>query len=226
MAYLRNFDGESNGAVANYANGNAGSGSPTFTIDDTVFFGGSGKSLKLSNNSTNNQHSWKYDSASELDSGDGTYECVMRLGTVNDAGRCRTGFVFRGNSGGTTCYVAMIRPTNTGTNTTIRLSRYSGGTETAVATFDYGSVILTNTWYHLKVFASGSALKARAWKDGDSEPSTWQIDTTDATYDNTNKKTGFFFFNSVTSLGESYIDSISETAGGGITPNSGFFALI
>lgn len=37
-------------------------------------------------------------------------------------------------------------------------------------------------WFWMRVNLNGSALRARAWKDGDAEPGTWQIDTTDATY--------------------------------------------
>ena len=34
----------------------------------------------------------------------------------------------------------------------------------------------------MRIYASGSTIKAKWWDDGSGEPGTWQIDTTDATY--------------------------------------------
>jgi len=212
MAYSRNFDGESNGAVTNYANGVL-SGSAVVTVDNTVFYGGSGKSLKISNGSANIGNNWQYDSATELNSGDGTYTFSARMGTTNDASACRVGFLFRGDSGGTTGYVAMFRPQ--ASSATVRLSRYSGTTETAIVTanYDVGATFVAGDWYNMKVFTSGTTIRVRAWKDGDSEPGTWLIDTTDATYDNTNKKAGYFTFTSVIASREVWVDSFLEAGG-------------
>jgi hypothetical protein len=178
-------------------------------VDNTVYYGGSGKSLKLSNGGVNIGHNWKYDSNSEFNSGDFTMTFSIYQDTVTDAsGANRCGVLLSGNSAGTTGYIVLVRPT--AGNTNIRLSRFSGGAETVIITADYGSTFLANTWYRVKVYMNGTTMRVRVWKDGDSEPSTWLIDTTDATYDNTNKKTGFYYFNGTTSTMSSWLDSVAE----------------
>lgn len=40
----------------------------------------------------------------------------------------------------------------------------------------------TGVYYWIRTVMSGNHLQARVWQDGNSEPSTWTIDTTDTTY--------------------------------------------
>lgn len=212
--YSRNFDSESTGAASNFSNG-VKDASLLLTVDATVYYGASGKSLKIDNDSANVGHNWQYDSANELSSGDGTFTAKIRLGTVNDGSGCRTGIIFRGADDGSTCYAAMLRPQSS--TATVRLSRFSGGTETTIdtQTFDGAATFEADAWYNIKIYVSGSTIKVRVWKDGDSEPGTWLIDTTDSTYDNTNVKIGYYFFTSTASSRISYIDSITEESSGG-----------
>jgi hypothetical protein len=42
--------------------------------------------------------------------------------------------------------------------------------------------MLLSTWYWIRFQLSGSALRVRFWRDGDPEPGSWQIDTTDSTF--------------------------------------------
>lgn len=210
MAYSRDFDGESTGSATNYAPGDKDAAT-TFDIDATVFFGGSGKSLKIANNASNVGHDWQYDTATNFSSGDFTATLVVRMSRINDAAACRGGLAFRVSSASNNCYVALLRPQ--AASATVRLSRLSGGTETAVATATLAASFIADTWYHIKVFTSGSTIKIRVWKDGDSEPGTWDIDTTDATYDNTRTQTGVYFFDGTTNSNIVYIDSIIEEAG-------------
>lgn len=41
---------------------------------------------------------------------------------------------------------------------------------------------VSGNWYWLKLQAIGTAIKGKAWADGDSEPGTWDIEITNATY--------------------------------------------
>lgn len=203
--YSRSFDSESTGAAGDYSTG-GGSGA-VLTIDNTVFYGASGKSLKLDNNSSNISHNWVFDTAATATSGDVTLTCQIRVNTVNDASSCRAGLVARITDSATDlCYVMMVRPQIV--NTTLRLSKFSGSTETAISTADYGSQILADTWYTLKFSLSGTAIKGKLWLATDSEPGTWNIDTTDATYDNTLVKVGVYFFDGSVLSHNAYIDEI------------------
>lgn len=215
MAYSRNYDSEGNGAVANYAAGDI-NGSTTLVIQTGVAFGGSGKALEIKSNNVNIQHDWAYDTATAFTSGDFTATFVAQMSIVNNGSACRVGGMFRVNAGGTTGYCVQLRPQ--AASATVRLSKFSGATETAIATANYdgAATFVASTWYHVKVFMSGTTIRVRVWKDGDSEPGTWLIDTTDASHDNTNVNTGVYTFSSITS-GDPivYMDEIIEESAGG-----------
>lgn len=206
MAYSRNFNLEaSEEAAANYASGNLNAAT---IVDCLSLIGyGSTNGLKVDSDSTAIGHNWQYDSATELASGDGTYTVKVKPNVVNDAASTRCGIFFRGNAGGTTGYAFILRPINS-----FRLSRFSGGTETAITTVTPStSPYVASTWYNIKVFTSGSTIKGKIWKDGDSEPGTWDIDTTDATHNNTNLKIGWYFFENTTSANRfAYFDDFLE----------------
>lgn len=204
--YSRDFDSESTGAATNYSEG-SGSGL-LLTVDDTVYYGASGKSLKLSNNSTNISHAWKWDSSLESLSGDMILSAKTQLHNVNVSDGCRIGVAARCIDSSTdTTYVMMVRP-QTG-NTTLRIARISGSTETSLATTDLGYQITADTWYSLKFSLFGSELKGKFWLSTDVEPSTWAVSVTDATYDNTNTKVGVYMQDGTSSLRYGFLDSIS-----------------
>jgi hypothetical protein len=210
MAYSRNFNSESDGAAANYSAGDLNA-STTLTIQSGVAFGGSGKALEVKSNNVNIQHDWAYDSASNFSSGDFTATFVARMSITNNGSACRVGCMFRVDSGANNGYCIQLRPQ--AASATVRLCRFSGATETVITTanYDAGATFVVDTWYHVKVYMNGSTIRVRVWKDGDAEPGTWLIDTTDATYDNTRVKTGVYTFSSITS-GDPivYVDEITE----------------
>ena len=220
MAYSRSFNAEAEAAAANYAAGDL-NGATVLTVQSGVAF--TTRALKIDPANTNIGHDWAYDTANAFSSGDFTATFLARMNTVNNGSACRVGIMFRVNAGGTTGYNVHLRPQ--ATTATVRLSRLSGATETVIttATFDAGATFVADTWYHVKILTSGTTIRARVWKDGDSEPGTWLIDTTDATYDNTNVNTGVYTFNSITSGSPLvYIDDIIEESAAPST-NSNFF---
>lgn len=81
-----------------------------------------------------------------------------------------------GSSGSETGYLGTIRGDE------IRISKYVSGTFTAlVATTTL--TLLANTWYWLRFRCNGSGANAqllRVWKDGDSEPGTWDLNSADS----------------------------------------------
>lgn len=65
-------------------------------------------------------------------------------------------------------------------DTQFRVSRLSSGTLTTIATFSF--TIANSTFYGLRFRVNGTSIKARVWNSQiDPEPSTWQVDTTEAT---------------------------------------------
>lgn len=77
-------------------------------------------------------------------------------------------------SGTVTGYAPRLRTTS------VTLYRFSGGTYTSIS--DVAVTITSGTWCWLRMRLNGSTVQLRYWADGDSEPGTWNIDTTDATY--------------------------------------------
>lgn len=62
----------------------------------------------------------------------------------------------------------------------VRIAKYSGGTNTALGTSTLNATINANTWYWLRARANGTAIKGKVWADGSSEPGTWDIEVTDS----------------------------------------------
>lgn len=81
-----------------------------------------------------------------------------------------------GALGAETSYFIRL-PISSGTNWA--LNKYVGGVSTGI-----GSVVsynfVENTLYNIRFRVNSTTLRARVWRDGEEEPSTWQVDTTDA----------------------------------------------
>lgn len=206
MAYSRNFDAEATGAAGNLGDG-AKSASTLWTIDADVKYAGA-KSLKISNDSANVGQNWQYDTVQNLASGDFTLTFVAQVHTLGSGSTNRIGWVFRVNQDHNACYAILLRPT--AGDSTFRLSKFSGGSETAISTVTLASAIVADTWYKVKITTLGTSIKAKMWLATDSEPETWNIDTTDATLNNTNIGTGPYFYDGDVVLGYGYIDEVVE----------------
>lgn len=119
--------------------------------------------------------------------GDFTYEGVFNA-DISTADRFGLAFRCWDDSGTAKGYFACLRNGNS-----LRLARFSNTTETTLTTLAI-SAISIDIWYHLKVNTNNSAIKVKYWADGDAEPETWHIDTTDATYDNSKRGLGVYLF--------------------------------
>lgn len=92
----------------------------------------------------------------------------------------RLRFVLRGagGAGNESAYMLAIRD-NTGSGGGYRIAKYvSGGAFTMfgdTATHNFG----TTNRYWTRFRVNGNTLKARTWQDGDAEPGSWGIETTD-----------------------------------------------
>lgn len=73
-------------------------------------------------------------------------------------------------------YMVEIPSSTTGD---MRVSKLVSGTQTNLGTA-YTFTFVANTWYYVRFRANGTSLKARVWKDGEPEPTVWQIDITDS----------------------------------------------
>ena len=98
-------------------------------------------------------------------------------------------FQYYNDSTSTTQRVAAVRMATSGTRTgyavrvrtaSIDIYRFTTNTFTALsnATVSFTS----GTWCWVRFRVNGTTLRARIWADGDSEPGTWDCDTTDSTY--------------------------------------------
>ena len=76
------------------------------------------------------------------------------------------------------------------TGTLLRIRRVDNGSTTILT--DASHSLSTNTWYRVRFRREGADLKARIWADGDSEPATWLLDTTDSTHAVTKAGVGAF----------------------------------
>lgn len=111
---------------------------------------------------------------------DGVFQVDVMTDTVSggDVNEGKLGIVARASKNG--CYAAYMRPNGN----ILRISKFSNvPTETVVlASAALSPTLAINTWYTIKFSLSGTALKARIWVKGTTEPSTWNIDATDSTY--------------------------------------------
>ena len=79
------------------------------------------------------------------------------------------------NGDAATGFVAYLRPDGD----VLEINRLLNGSWEFVADAPFTNN--PGTWYWLRFRVSGTQLRARAWADGDTEPSTWAITATDAT---------------------------------------------
>ena len=78
-----------------------------------------------------------------------------------------------GTSTSETAYVGML---NFDSNQ-LEIFKFDNATYTQIATASM--TLNADTWYWARLRINGSDLKLRVWADGDSEPGTWDISTTD-----------------------------------------------
>ena len=165
-----------------------------------VFEGAKCVQLVKSLGAPTGSHWFAIDTATDPGTGDYEVEAVIWF---DDNVALRAGIAFRGKDAATNeCYVAMLRAT-----TTLRLAYLSGTTETVKSTLTI-SAYSVDTHYHIKAYANGTALKIRYWADGGAEPGTWDIETTDATLDNTNHLVGAYLFNGVDNVEDVFFDAL------------------
>jgi hypothetical protein len=74
---------------------------------------------------------------------------------------------------GPTAYVCRMR------NNGLQIGKVVGGTNTTIGTGTAFTPV-ADTWYAVRMRVVGTSIKARQWLAGDTEPSTWEIDTTDS----------------------------------------------
>lgn len=84
------------------------------------------------------------------------------------------GPIWRSSADGTNSYFCALY------NGTLLFAKLVSNAFTQLASTNIGEV--SGTFYWIRVSMMGNHLQARAWQDGNAEPSTWNIDTTDSTY--------------------------------------------
>ena len=90
------------------------------------------------------------------------------------------GLVLRGSggSGTQTGYRAVLNSNSAGAQDKIEISKWVGGSFTFLANATFNWALDTNYWMRFRAF--GTALKVKIWADGDDEPASWNVSTTDS----------------------------------------------
>lgn len=74
-------------------------------------------------------------------------------------------------------YWFLIRPDD------VKLYELSSGSFTTLGILSAdGDNLYANTWFWLRLRANGTTISAKYWRDGETEPGSWQLSATDATY--------------------------------------------
>lgn len=137
----------------------------------------------------------KYDSADSYDTEALIKVRVTELFTDTTTNRSMAGVFVRGSggSGTMTMYIAML--TSSSTQTLLRLYKYVDGTQTNLdeVVFNYTS----SDYVWIRINATGTAINAKAWLDGDTEPASWMVSNTDSAVSSSGW-TGVYSFYSAT----------------------------
>ncbi|PSK47981.1 hypothetical protein B0E38_06458 [Streptomyces sp. 111WW2] len=76
-------------------------------------------------------------------------------------------------------YFARVQVTSGGA-ATLTLRKRVAGTETQLASLALGWSVTAGTRYRLRLSVAGTSLTAKAWRESDTEPATWQLTATDS----------------------------------------------
>ena len=164
--YFRDFsdaDGISDWTERAHVSGNA---APTWAIQNTDEVIATSASNHLETLAWN-------DIDSDADRDDVEVVGMYRLPSTSTTNRVFS--VRVSNDSSRTCYAVRLR------NGDIYVYRASGVTATQLAG-DTTLSLTTGNWYWVRFRINGSAYKAKVWADGDAEPGTWNIESTDSTY--------------------------------------------
>ena len=104
----------------------------------------------------------------------------VRLTSASSSAVMLAGPLVRGaGATGAEDYICAVlyKAGNAGTDRRPYMLESSGGSGSALSA---GALVsnATNTWYWIKTRVNGTSAKARAWLDGEAEPSTWTVDVT------------------------------------------------
>lgn len=198
QVYYQDYNSDTTGNLpANWEVNNATYFTPIISTSN-VFEGAKCVQLKKEIGSPTGDHWFAIDTVNDPATGDYEVEATVFF---DDDTTLRSGVIFRGKNAATNeGYAMMLRGT-----TSLRFSYINGVTETVKVTAVISAYSL-DTHYHIKAYANGTAIKGRYWADGGAEPSTWDIDTTDATLDNTNHLVGAYLFNGSNDADDVFFD--------------------
>lgn len=176
-------------------------GSTIFTVEEDVGAEG-GKWLKDATTNFGNKF-LRWDEIAATDD-------IVLLAKVqaDDAGATQSAnvLVVRGSGGASDpkAYTAELR---NDTSKKFRIGRFNGSTSYSVLA-DTAFAWVANTWYWIKFEAVGTTIRAKIWEDGDPEPGSWTLSTTDANIASGRVGVGDLFQNDVSIR---YYDTFTAT---------------
>lgn len=161
------------------------------------------KGLKVTTASSG--HRWIWDEGTDPATGDFEVRVAMYFEEYTSGQRAGVAFRAHDDAGTDKCYAMMYRESS---GDTMRLSSFSGTSESVITTDSSIAVSpAADQWLWVKASCSGSYIRGQAWLDSGSEPEGFEIETTDATYDNTNQGVGIYHY--IASTNECHFDDLT-----------------
>lgn len=123
------------------------------------------------------------------------------------------------------CYSAEVG--NDGGNQTLSILKHVSGVQSSLVSdqvFNLKGVTWGTSAWWLRFQTIGTTLRVRVWQDGDPEPTTWDLSTTDSSH--ATGKAGFQLFNGADSAAKTFtVDDLTISTSSADTRNKRFAAM-
>lgn len=171
--YFRDFEGESTGVVPSGWTKRFVTSDSTWTVEAVS---GVGNVLRKAASSGTGRRGISWDLI-DADADRANVEMVFRLRCTAVLSNFQLrGFVRgSGSAASESMYVGGINVTDFNG---VRLQKYVSGSPTSIDSVTKS--ISINTWYITRLRINGTTLSVKVWADGDSEPGSWDLTTTDS----------------------------------------------
>lgn len=108
---------------------------------------------------------------------DRTVETTVKWAALPASGVLRAGVVAR-YVDSSNWYIGEISIATTGV-VTVQATKAVAGVKTVLATYTHPTVYVGGVNWRIRAAVTGSRIQVKAWRAADSEPTSWQVDTTD-----------------------------------------------
>jgi hypothetical protein len=148
-----------------------------------------------------NRHFWSWDTVPQIDD----VEILALVRPTVQSNNYATGVILRagGDSGTEEGYAFLLTQSTPGAQDTLSLERYIAGSFALLDDVAFSWSLNTNYWMRFR--ARGTTLQARIWAEGLTEPTTWNIETTDSSH--TTGRVGMFVVYTASAIEVGYFEA-------------------